>query len=235
MTAQHLPVVTIVDGKVTTLSTDVAEFFGKRHDNVVRAIEDIISSLPPDRLLNFEEMVVTRANPSGGAPIKAKAYRLTRDGFTFLAMGFTGPQAQGFKWAYIDAFNRMQATLSAKEVQTIANKPTMVSPAAMLNMALNGEIDLQETATVMGAAAVMLQLTATVKQIPADTPVDRLLAASQAFRETLDPQTAKAKSRKHQKWQPLTEEDRERQRHLSEVRRKAAYARWSKTHNKEGR
>ena len=38
-------------------------------------------------------------------------YRLTRDGFTFLAMGFTGEKAQAFKWAYIDAFNRMEAKL----------------------------------------------------------------------------------------------------------------------------
>lgn len=46
-----------------------------------------------------------------GAVRKSKAYRLTRDGFTFLAMGFTGERAQAFKWAYIDAFNRMEAQL----------------------------------------------------------------------------------------------------------------------------
>ena len=111
MTTLYLPVVTIVVGHVTTLSTDVATFVEKEHAKVIRAIENILAPLPQDRLANFGATVVTRANPSGGAPIKSKAYRLTRDGFTFLAMGFTGPQAQAFKWAYIDAFNRMEATL----------------------------------------------------------------------------------------------------------------------------
>ena len=111
MNAVQTPVVTVVDGSATTLSTDVADFFEKRHDDVIKAIRKIVSSLSADRLGNFAETVVTRANPSGGAPIKSKAHRLTRDGFTFLAMGFTGARAQEFKWAYIDAFNKMEAAL----------------------------------------------------------------------------------------------------------------------------
>ena len=107
----NTPVVTVVDGNVTTLSTDVADFFEKQHKHVIAAIENIIATLPDNRQPNFRQTVVTRENPSGGAPIKSKAYRLTRDGFTFLAMGFTGERAQAFKWAYIDAFNRMEATL----------------------------------------------------------------------------------------------------------------------------
>lgn len=125
MNAVQTPVVTVVDGQVTTLSTDVAEFFGKRHDHVVRAIENIVSNLPTDRLPNFGETVLTRANPSGGAPIKSKAYRLTRDGFTFLAMGFTGPRAQEFKWAYIDAFNKMEAALRQCPAQAQLPPPTL--------------------------------------------------------------------------------------------------------------
>lgn len=108
---QTTPVVTVVDGNVTTLSTDVATFFEKNHRDVVRSIENILSTVSEDRVRNFAQTVVTRANPSGGAPIKSKAYRLTRDGFTFLAMGFTGARAQEFKWAYIDAFNKMEAAL----------------------------------------------------------------------------------------------------------------------------
>ena len=74
--------------------------------------------MPEDRLGNFSQTVVTRVNPSGGAPIQSKAYRLTRDGFTFLAMGFTGEKAQAFKWAYIDAFNRMEEALRAPTEQS---------------------------------------------------------------------------------------------------------------------
>ena len=115
---QNLPVVTIVNGQPTTLSTDVAYFFEKPHNDVLKAIRAILSKLPEDRLGNFSQTVVTRANPSGGAPIQSKAYRLTRDGFTFLAMGFTGEKAQAFKWAYIDAFNRMEEALRAPTEQS---------------------------------------------------------------------------------------------------------------------
>lgn len=113
-----MPVVTIVNGQPTTLSTDVAYFFEKPHNDVLKAVRAILSKLPEDRLGNFSQTVVTRANPSGGAPIQSKAYRLTRDGFTFLAMGFTGEKAQAFKWAYIDAFNRMEEALRAPTAQS---------------------------------------------------------------------------------------------------------------------
>ena len=105
------PAITIVEGKPTTLSTDVARHFGKRHDNVVRDIENLRAQLDADHLLNFEETEQSRTSPLNGAPISAKAYRLTRDGFTLLAMGFTGKKALAFKLAYIDAFNRMEAEL----------------------------------------------------------------------------------------------------------------------------
>nr|DAH82021.1 MAG TPA: regulatory protein [Caudoviricetes sp.] len=123
MSNQNAPVVTVSGGVVTTLSTDVADFFEKRHNDVIRTIETLISRTPSERLRNFAETVVTRANPSGGGPIQSKAYRLTRDGFTFLAMGFTGKKAQAFKWAYIDAFNRMEATLKAQALPSATLTP----------------------------------------------------------------------------------------------------------------
>lgn len=108
---EKVPVVTVVNHTATALSTDVAAYFEKRHDNVVRDIENLRSSLPSDRLLDFEETVVTRINPSGGLPIKSKAYRMTRDGFVLLVMGWTGEKALQFKLAWLDAFNRMEAQL----------------------------------------------------------------------------------------------------------------------------
>lgn len=50
---QNLPVVTIVNGQPTTLSTDVAYFFEKPHNDVLKAIRAILSKLPEDRLGNF--------------------------------------------------------------------------------------------------------------------------------------------------------------------------------------
>ncbi|MCO4240854.1 Rha family transcriptional regulator [Acidovorax facilis] len=99
------------DGVVTTTSIQLAEHFGKRHNDVLRAIRNLLAEMPADRQRNFARTVETRANPSGGAPIPSPCYRITRDGFTLLAMGFTGKEALQWKLAYIDAFNKMEAEL----------------------------------------------------------------------------------------------------------------------------
>jgi len=106
------PAVSIVNQQVITSSLEVARVFEKRHDNIVRAIANLAVQCDDDfRRLNFQETVVERENPSGGAPIKSPAYNLTRDGFTLLAMGFTGKQALQFKLAYIAQFNAMEQSI----------------------------------------------------------------------------------------------------------------------------
>lgn len=104
------PSVTIVDGTPTTLSTDLARHFGKRHDDILRAIRNMLPQLAKEHLRNFAEVSV-EVEGGQGAKAAYPAYRLTRDGFTLLAMGFTGKKALAFKLAYIDAFNRMEAAL----------------------------------------------------------------------------------------------------------------------------
>lgn len=159
---QNIPVVTVVDGNVTTLSTDVATFFEKEHSKVIRSIENIIATLPQERLGNFSQTVVTRANPSGGAPIKSKAYRLTRDGFTFLAMGFTGARAQEFKWAYIDAFNKMEAALRQCPAQAQLPTPTLTEQQAytiMSKVAMRAKRDGAKYQTIYRALKARYQVT----------------------------------------------------------------------------
>lgn len=156
------PVVTVVGGNVTTLSTDVATFFEKPHDAVLKAIAKIIQSVPSNRLVNFDETVVTRANPSGGAPIKSKAYRLTRDGFTFLAMGFTGARAQEFKWAYIDAFNKMEAALRQCPAKAQLPAPTLTEQQAyaiMSKVAMRAKRDGVKYQTIYRALKARYQVT----------------------------------------------------------------------------
>lgn len=159
---QNTPVVTVVDGSVTTLSTDVATFFEKNHRDVVRSIENILSTVSEDRVRNFAQTVVTRANPSGGAPIKSKAYRLTRDGFTFLAMGFTGARAQEFKWAYIDAFNKMEAALRQCPAQAQLPAPTLTEQQAyaiMSKVAMRAKRDGAKYQTIYRALKARYQVT----------------------------------------------------------------------------
>ncbi len=105
-----VPVVSLINDQPRTLSTDVAAFFSKRHDHVLRQIRAIIDSCPDDfRRPNFGES--SYLNDQGKLQ---PAYSLTKDGFTLLAMGFTGPKALQFKLAYIQAFNRMEAELSRR-------------------------------------------------------------------------------------------------------------------------
>lgn len=139
------PELSIHNGIVTTTSVQVAQFFGKRHDNVLRAIRVLLrEGASADYLLNFEEMVVTRENPSGGTPISAPAYRMNRDGFMLLAMGFTGKEALRWKLAYIAAFNRMEA-----ELQKPAYDPARIE----LAHSLAAQAAAQVTQTVFEAIA----------------------------------------------------------------------------------
>lgn len=91
--------------QAVTSSLQVAETFGKRHDHVLRDIEHVRKDLP-----NFGEMFV-EANVPDSYGRDRKAYYLNRDGFTLLAMGFTGKEALNFKLQYIRAFNKMEASL----------------------------------------------------------------------------------------------------------------------------
>lgn len=106
------PVLAVVDGIPTTTSLEVARHFNRPHDEVLRRIRNLVGQLDGEHLRNFAE-VFHEAKGGNGAMVKYPAYRITRDGFTLLAMGFTGKKALAFKLAYIDAFNRMEAALYA--------------------------------------------------------------------------------------------------------------------------
>lgn len=126
------PELSIHDGIVTTTSLQVAQFFGKRHDNVLRAIRALIrESAADDYRLNFEEVNVDFTNGKGGAQ-NGTAYRMTREGFMLLAMGFTGKEALRWKLAYIAAFNRMEVELQkpAQDPQRIQLAQRLATQAA---------------------------------------------------------------------------------------------------------
>jgi Rha family phage regulatory protein len=101
--------VKVEDGKVIVSSLDVAKVFGKEHYNVIRDIERLDCS-KNFRALNFEGTSKTVDMPNGGVR-EGKSYNMTRDGFTFLVMGYTGKTAAAFKEAYIKRFNEMEDAL----------------------------------------------------------------------------------------------------------------------------
>lgn len=100
----------------------------KQHKNVIQAIEGLRTTLDETEdgrafnRLNFQPVTL----PDGKGE-KRPAYLLTRDGFTLLAMGFTGAKAVQFKVAYINAFNRMErfikgGGLPAPAIQSIEKR-----------------------------------------------------------------------------------------------------------------
>lgn len=98
----------VVDGTHTTTSNQIAEHFGKRHADILRAIGKLECS--PE----FTERNFAASEFTDSTGRKLPAYRLTRDGFTFLCMGFTGRDAAAWKEKYIAAFNAMEADLSGR-------------------------------------------------------------------------------------------------------------------------
>jgi Rha family phage regulatory protein len=105
------PVVFVRDGEAFASSRDVAEFFDKEHRNVLQAIDNLIVSEPDLALRNFQQGSYTL--PSTGEQ-QHRCFDMTRDGFTLLAMGFTGTKALKWKLKYIEAFNVMEAEIRAR-------------------------------------------------------------------------------------------------------------------------
>ncbi|EFJ8857275.1 transcriptional regulator [Escherichia coli] len=99
------PDVTIENGRAVTTSIAVAEFFRKRHDDVLKKIRQLDCSLDFNAR-NFADVTYTDAKGE-----KRPMYQITKNGFVFLVMGFTGKKAAAFKEAYIAEFDRMETEL----------------------------------------------------------------------------------------------------------------------------
>ena len=96
------------NGEPVASSRQIAESFDKRHDHVIRDIDTIKKDVPNLGEMFFE----TEAPDSYGRP--QRTYLMNRDGFTLLAMGFTGKAALEWKLKYIQAFNAMEKQLAQR-------------------------------------------------------------------------------------------------------------------------
>ena len=103
----------ISNGKEVTVVTslDVAETFEKEHRRVLQDIRDLKCS-EEFRLHNFVQS--SYVNEQGH---NQSMFIMTKDGFTLLAMGYTGEKAMKFKEAYINQFNQMEELLKGKLIE----------------------------------------------------------------------------------------------------------------------
>lgn len=99
-------VLSMQSGEPVASSRQIAENFEKRHDHVMRDIDAIKKDIP-----NFGEMFFETTVPDSYGR-EQRAYPMNRDGFTLLAMGFTGKTALEWKLKYIAAFNEMEKKLA---------------------------------------------------------------------------------------------------------------------------
>ncbi|PWC95466.1 Rha family transcriptional regulator, partial [Azospirillum sp. TSO5] len=109
------------NGAVYANSRDVAAFFEKRHDHVLRDVRAIKHEMRINSLENkdgpkigdISEAWFIASTYTDGSGRRQDQFDMTRDGFTLLAMGFTGAKALAFKIRYIQRFNEMEAALRA--------------------------------------------------------------------------------------------------------------------------
>lgn len=92
------------DGKLTVSSLQLAKDFEKQHKHVLDKIADITKEINSAEKSAQYFIESTYTDNSGK---KNKCYEITRDGFSLLAMGFTGKKALEWKLNYIEAFNKM--------------------------------------------------------------------------------------------------------------------------------
>jgi len=93
----------------------VAEKFEKRHDNVMRDIRGLLKNEETQQMFKLSSYIEKQNGQ------KYPMCYMNRDGFSLLAMGFTGKKALNWKIQYIKAFNTMEEILKEHNTQLWIN------------------------------------------------------------------------------------------------------------------
>ncbi|HCK95937.1 MAG TPA: hypothetical protein DHW37_06750 [Veillonella dispar] len=107
--------VVINNNQIVVSSKDLAEHFGKQHKHVIENIRDILSAENSANEFFHEESYSYNGR-------RLPMYLMNRDGFSLLAMGFTGKKALQWKLKYIEAFNEMEETLKQGYLEEPVNQ-----------------------------------------------------------------------------------------------------------------
>ena len=145
------------DQQAVTSSLQVAGTFNKNHRDVLRAVDDLKEGVAQNWADLFYED--TYIHPQNRQPYRV--IYMNRDGFTLLAMGFTGKKALKFKLKYIEAFNKME-----DQIKTGGFK----IPSTMAE-ALRLAADQQEQIETMKPKATYYDLILQNKDLMSVTPI----------------------------------------------------------------
>lgn len=112
------------DRQAVTTSLQVAKVFNKKHKHVIEAINNKIQSA--ENSADYQKMfAVGTYKDSQGRTYPM--YYMNRDGFTFIAFGFTGAKADQFKLKYIDAFNQMEKQLQQQKPLSLPEQISLIA------------------------------------------------------------------------------------------------------------
>lgn len=179
----------IKDSQVVTTSLHVAEVFSKRHCDVLRDIRELDCSSDFHQR-NFASMLRT-TQLGNNANRQDPYYLITRDGFVFLVMGFTGKTAAKFKEAYIRAFNEMEAKLrrqqeEARIARMMQPRYTMADAPRLVHEHLE-RMEAEEQPIVESYGAQRVVSTVTLARLTGRKHENICASVRRMFKHTLRP------------------------------------------------
>lgn len=152
----NLDWVNVINNQVMTTSHKVAEAFGKRHTHVLEKITKLDCSAEftsANFSAHVQDIVI-----GNGAKRESKYYEMTKDGFMFLVMGFTGKEAARVKESYINVFNQMADLLVQQ--QQINLQPNLVDLAERMTIPEMARLTQMDRMTITQFLAQNYQLKA---------------------------------------------------------------------------
>jgi Rha family phage regulatory protein len=148
------PALQVRDDTVYADSRNIAAVFGREHKTVLAAIRSLECSI------NFNQQNFLPVEYYDAKGERRPAFELTRDGFAFLVMGFTGANAARFKEAYIARFNEMEAALRRPALATLSEEHL----AALLGPIKGIVVKRTGAAVEAGVQAIVAAITAAAER-----------------------------------------------------------------------
>ncbi|MFC4652666.1 Rha family transcriptional regulator [Lactococcus nasutitermitis] len=137
------------NGQALASSKKVADSFDKQHKDVLEIIDNLVAEKSAAKF--FAETTYKNRGK------EYRMYVMTRDGFTLLAMGFNGKKALDFKIKYIEAFNKMEQTLTvgiqAPQTMKEALQLALVQQEQIESLQLESSVQKQQIAELQPKAS----------------------------------------------------------------------------------
>ena len=115
------------DGEAVADSRKVAEVFEKEHKDVLKRTYTLGDQLYLAGQREWTERNFAPSSYTDPTGRSLRCFHMTRDGFSLLAMGFTGKRALEFKLGFIQAFNAMEDELRSQHIKKLSGHITDLS------------------------------------------------------------------------------------------------------------